>query len=295
MVYGFASLHPRVCFLYFALLLSFCMLFLHPLLLGATLAAVIGLNLSLDGGRALRRSIGGYMILALFIFIVNPLFSSRGATILFYVWDRAVTLESVVYGALFSVSMLCLLIAFTALNLVLNPGKLLLLLSPIAPQTAFAVTVTMRFVPLLTRRLKAIMTVQRAMGYFTDGMGRRRYAREAMETLHALVSWSLEEALQTAASMRSRGYGIGRRSSADEQTMDGRDWLVCWVLLVVGGNSLIGRLMGVHAYEVYPRLEPLGESPLGWLHLASYLAFLALPLIMNEKERLHWRHIRSNM
>ncbi|PLT47726.1 Transmembrane component CbrV of energizing module of predicted cobalamin ECF transporter [Paenibacillus pasadenensis] len=295
MVFGFASLHPRVSFAYFALLLLCCMLLRHPVLLAATLAAALLLNLSLDGGRRLRRSLPAYLLIALLAAVANPLFSSRGETILFYLRDRPVTLEAIAYGGLSAAALLSLLLVFTAFNLVLDSGRLLRLLAPVAPQTAFAVTVSMRFVPLLTRRLGEIRSVQRALGDLPEGMGRRRYLREGMETLHALVAWSLEEALQTALSMRARGYGIGPRSSADVSRLDGRDWAFLWALLLLGCNILIGRVSGVHAYEAYPRLEPLQETPLGWVHLGCYLLFLALPVLMNGKERLHWRLIRSKM
>ncbi|WP_164763154.1 energy-coupling factor transporter transmembrane component T [Paenibacillus humicus] len=292
---GFNGLHPAVAMLYFLVLLVSCMMFTDPVMSGLTLLALVALHLSLDGGRTMRRGLKLYAVLALFIFITNPLFSSRGATILFYFRDRPVTQESVVYGALFALSLVNVLLAFAAYSLVITSDKFLLLAAPIAPQTAFAITVTLRFIPLLTRRLKQIMTVQRAFGYIYPGMRKKLLMREGMETMHTLVAWSLEESMQSAASMRSRGYGSGKRSSAVRYRMEARDWACLWLIVLLGSQIVIGRLYGVHDYEVFPRLQPLDVSLSAWVHLGCYAVFLAIPPVMNGKERLHWRIIRSRM
>ncbi|MNJ39611.1 Energy-coupling factor transporter transmembrane protein EcfT [compost metagenome] len=295
MVYGFSGLHPGISLIYFAVLLGACMMFQHPIYLLMALLIIVVLLISLDGGRALKKVIKGYLLIALIIFISNPFFSSRGATILFYVLDRPVTMEAIVYGAIFAVSLLNILLAFVAFNLIVTPEKLLYLLTPIAPRTAFVITVTLRFVPLLTRRLKQIMMIQRVMGYLHPGGNKKQLMREGMETMHTLISWSLEEALQTASSMRARGYGIGRRSSGTQYRMDRRDKVVLWIMITTGMNVVIGVLFGVNHYEVYPRLQSLQWSPQIGIHLLSYCVFLGIPIVMNGKEWLHWRIIRSKM
>ncbi len=44
--------------------------------------------------------------------MVNPLLNNRGATELFRLWGRSVTLESVLYGLLSSLMLLCVLLWF---------------------------------------------------------------------------------------------------------------------------------------------------------------------------------------
>ncbi len=124
---GFTSLHPAVCFGYFALLVLFAMVVKHPVYLLSLLGTVVALNYLLDRGRELRRNARWYLLLGLAVFIMNPLFSSRGATILFYLGQRPVTLESIVYGGLFALSLLGILLAFLAYNRVITPDRFLYL------------------------------------------------------------------------------------------------------------------------------------------------------------------------
>ncbi|WP_211746054.1 energy-coupling factor transporter transmembrane component T [Paenibacillus sp. Marseille-Q4541] len=300
MVYGFASLHPRLCFIYFAGLITICMLVKHPVYLGAAFLVTILLNFSIDRGRSLRKGLVRYLLIALVIFITNPLFSSRGATILFYLLDRPVTLESIVYGAIFAISLLSVLFAFVAFNLIITPEKMLYLITPFAPRTAFIVTVTLRFVPLLTSRLKEIMTIKRIMGQGKEQSQQMKKSKKnrmqnGMESLHTLISWSLEEALITASSMRARGYGVTKRSSARIYKMDNRDRIVMWIIILTGTNLIIGAWYGVNRYDIYPRLSQMTWTSLYSFHFTCFLLYLLFPLFMNGKEWLHWYLIRSKM
>ena len=144
---GFSKLHPRLCFLYFIVSLIASMIFKHPIYLYTLLMVSILLNWSLDGGKALSKVIKSYLMMAFIVFVLNPIFSSRGATILFYLFDQPVTFESIVYGTQFSISLLTILILFVSYNLVITPDKFLYLFGSVLPKVAFIITVTLRFVP----------------------------------------------------------------------------------------------------------------------------------------------------
>jgi energy-coupling factor transport system permease protein len=295
MVFGFSSLHPWLCFAYFIILVCSNMLWLHPVYLLVTLTVVIALNLSIDRGRSMRKSMKGYLLIAVIVFVTNPFFSGRGAKVLFYIFDRPFTLESVAYGALYAVSLLNILLAFAAYSLIVTPDKFLYLLSPILPRSAFVIAIALRFVPLLMSRLKQIMLIQQLLGALNHQGSKRRLIREGMDTLHALISWSLEEALQTAGSMRARGYGVGLRSSAVVYRMERRDVFVLWVMILTGVHVMIGALYGVNRYDIYPVLQSPAWTPEVGLHLSCFVILISIPVVLNVKEWLYWRIIRSRM
>ncbi len=116
--------------------------------------------------RGLVKPLPYYLLLALIIFISNPLLTSRGRTILFYFRDLPVTLEAIAYGALFAMSLLAVLIGFIGYNSIVTPNRFLYLFARFAPRTVFVITVAMRFVPLLKRRIQEIIRVQKSQGYF---------------------------------------------------------------------------------------------------------------------------------
>lgn len=56
-------------------------------------------------------------------------------------------------------------------------------------------------------------------------------AGRPLPILSAMLTWSFENAVETADSMRSRGYGLKGRTSFSIYRMSRRDWvLLCWML-----------------------------------------------------------------
>lgn len=290
---GFASLHPALSFAYFVLLVIYAMVFMHPVYLLSILLCTVILNILLDQGESLKKNIKFYLIMAGVIIVLNPLFTGRGATILFYFRDRPVTLEAISYGVLFALTLLGILIAFLAYNRVITPDRFLYLFSSIAPKTTFNITVILRFIPLMKRRLQEITAVQQAIGGYT-GKTKVQKAKEGMETLNILVSWSLESSLQTAASMRARGYETpGKRSSAVVYRLDKRDLFWLSFMSFTAVLSLVGLYFGYGQFEVYPRLDKL--FPVFTWHYIVTLLFLAFPIYIESRELIQWHFIRSKI
>ncbi|HHX51081.1 MAG TPA: energy-coupling factor transporter transmembrane protein EcfT, partial [Clostridia bacterium] len=88
----FSSMHPATCFCYYLGVLVLSMILFHPLFLGTALLVLILLNYCQDKGEHLRDLLPYYLFLSLLIVLFNPLLNRRGATILFYLLDRQVTL-----------------------------------------------------------------------------------------------------------------------------------------------------------------------------------------------------------
>lgn len=292
MIGSFASLHPFVCFLYFFIAMVFSMIFKHPIYLMTQLFMWIVFCGLLDGGERLKKSLKGYLLMATFVFIMNPLFSSRGATLLFYFRDRPVTLESTVFGLLFALSLLTFLIIFIAYNQVITPDKFLYLTASLIPKTAFSILVTMRFVPLFQRRMSEIASVQRSQGKLLSSQSKKQHLKDSMETLNTLVSWSLEAALQTAASMRSRGYGCGKRTSVVRYRMTNRDWGMLLCIGITSVTAIYGRFFGYGMIEIYPQIQGMAMNLWACLHFCAFFLFTAIPILLDGKERVQWHFIR---
>ena len=107
-----------------------------------------------------------------------------------------------------------------------------------------------------------------------------------MENFSILVTWSLENAVETADSMRARGYGTAKRTAYSPFRFAVHDGLALAALSALLAVHLVFLLRG-DGYVFYPRLGPLDAVPLG--AYAAYAALLAFPLILEAKERWSWR------
>ena len=97
--HAFLACHPAVNLLYFVLVLTFSMFFLHPLCLAVSLCAALWCAAQLNGGTAVRRTALWLAPTAILAALVNLAFNHQGATILAYLPSgNPLTLESIAYG-----------------------------------------------------------------------------------------------------------------------------------------------------------------------------------------------------
>ncbi|CAM3228759.1 energy-coupling factor transporter transmembrane component T [Filibacter tadaridae] len=287
---GLERMHPFVLFLYYVAVGVLAMYFNHPLFLGVGCIVLILVNLTHDNGKALKKWIPMLSVMCAVIILVNPFINSRGTHIFFYFRGKQVTLEATLYGAVLSMSLVLILLMFISFNLILNGNKFLFVFSRFLPRTAFLTMLAIRFVPLLNRRLDEIADVQRVKGLSIKTGTIRQRAKSGMVILQVLLTWSLEEAIETSDSMKARGYGIGKRSPYIPYRLARQEvgWLVTLAVLLL--ICLVGGLLGYGKIIIYPQLGTLQLYPIDWIVFISMLVIMAFPLLIEGRELLKWNY-----
>ena len=96
---AFSRYHPLVNFLFFALVLAYSMVLMHPVCLAVSLLGALLYAGQLEGRRALARHLRVALPVLLLAALVNPAFNHAGVTILIYLPSgNPLTLESIAYG-----------------------------------------------------------------------------------------------------------------------------------------------------------------------------------------------------
>jgi energy-coupling factor transport system permease protein len=292
---GFRSMHPSVALLYYAGLLLFAVLVFHPLFLATEIAGLLVLLLLQGQGRLLLRGLPVMLLMAASVALLNPLFSHRGAHILFYWLDQPVTLEAVLYGLMMMAVLLTVFIWFISYNYTVTTDRFMYLFAAAAPRTALLTLMAIRFVPLFQRRLRQITLIQRLRGVDVSTGSLRKRMRDGMTLLKVLLTWSLEEALQTGDSMTARGYGTAKRSTYSIYKLDLQDKLVLVLLTVSGVVTLLCWLQGYGTLDIYPRMKRVG---FGWqdaVMYGSFCLFVLIPAGLEGKEKWLWRSSKRNI
>ena len=104
------------------------------------------------------------------------------------------------------------------------------------------------------------------------------------------VSWSLEESMFTAKSMKARGYNATERTSYLSYKFSNADFAFIALIIITVGIIIVGLLHGVGMINIYPSIDfKFSNLPFNIYYLA-FILFL-LPLIYLEiKERILWRN-----
>lgn len=292
MTRGIHSFHPIVCFLYYMGATALVMLYKHPVFLVIGAMILILFNIQLDKGKSLKNWFKMLVFISAFFLIINPLFNHRGTHILFYLHYNPIMLEAVIIGLISAISIFTIMVLFTSYNLVITADKFLFLFSRWLPQWALLTMLSMRFVPLLKRRLQEIETVQKAKGLtVTEGKIKER-AKNGILLVQILLTWSLEEAIQTADSMAARGYGIMKRSKYTPYKMIMRDWLTIIYLVILIAIGIVGWWLGDGVLSVYPVLETMYIQGREWFYLLIFMLYMGSPLIIEGREVLLWHSWR---
>ena len=280
---------------FFAAVMLITAFVLHPVITGISLAAACTYTVYLKGRKALLFDLAFVLPLLLIVAALNPLFNHEGVTVLFFLWNgNAVTLEAVLYGAVSACMFAALIMWFYCLNAVMSADKYVYLFGRIIPVLSLIFSMVLRFVPRIFKRIAEVSRAQRSIA---PPMGKSipRGVRHGMSVLSVTVTWALESAVGVSDSMRSRGYGLPGRTSFSVFRFDGRDGLTLGVMIGSFALSVAAIALKRIWFRFYPSIKYEGLSPLA---LAGFIAFLILcmiPVLLNVKESISWRLLRSKI
>lgn len=292
---SFSSYHPLVNFLFFAEVLGFSMFLLHPLCLGISLACAVGYDIYLNGRKAVGFCIKGILPMMVITALLNPLFSHEGRTILTYLPSgNPLTLESILYGLAAAGMLAAVVLWFACFNAVITSDKFVYLFGRIIPALSLVLSMALRFVPRFMAQLKVVTRAQKCIGKDPSQGSLFHRIRCAGSILSVMLTWALENGIDTADSMKSRGYGLPGRTAFSVYRFDKRDRQALICLLVLGAAVLAGAAFDGLTWRYFPTVK-WSTTPLSFGVLAAYTALCALPLILNWKEDRKWNALRSKI
>lgn len=263
----FSLCHPLLNFFYFGVVLLFTMFNQHPIFLLISYAGAVAYGVLLNGWRkTLKQSLLFTLPGLLIIALMNPMFNHYGVTMLYYVESSGnwITLEALVYGLVLGGLMYVVIQWFSCYNTVMTTDKFVYLFGRIIPALSLVLSMALRFVPRFLRQLKVIRNGQKAMGRDVSEGSLLNRAKYGLQILSILVTWALENAIETSDSMRSRGYGLHGRTAFSIYRFTKRDYIVGVLMLGLFAVFTAGCAGGA-AYAVYdPRILLAGFSVNGY-------------------------------
>lgn len=276
---GFSKLHPVTNFLFFLGAIGFGVVFQHPAYLAAGVAAA-GLYYILLQKRKALRSIAVMVPLFLLVAVLNPFFNTRGAHVLFRVFDRPYTLEALCYGAAVGAILVITLLWFGCYSRIMTEDKFTALFGRLAPSLSLLLVMVFRLVPSLTEKTRQIIGARRSIGMGGEQTPKKEKLQNAMTVLTVLTGWSLESGILTADSMRSRGYGTARRTNFHLYRFTVSDGIALLAMGVTAAITLYGVFAGATTAKYTPALSFAPVTPM----LAGYCLYLLIPTIIHLKE-----------
>ncbi len=291
----FSRCHPLVNFLYFCFVIGFAMFCLHPICLGLSLLVSLLYAARLTGGKSLR-TLRRLLPFAAFAVLLNAGFNHAGLTVLFYLpTGNPVTGESILYGVASAAMLASVLLWFICWSAVMSSDKFLYLFGRVIPSLSLVLSMTMRFIPRFKAQFESVWESQKALGNEPDGEGLLTRLRHVLQCFSAVITWSLENTVDTADSMRARGYGTARRTCYTNYRMDERDrtlllWIcACGIFLICGCAA-----KGLD-WRWFPNVQGMLWQPLTIILYLDYAVLAATPLLLDWKCKKSWNALSSTI
>jgi energy-coupling factor transport system permease protein len=288
----FSGCHPIVNFTYFALVIAFAMIFMHPVCLASSLFCAFAYSIYLEGRKAVRSGLVYMLPMLVFAALINPAFNHEGGTILAYLpGGNPLTLESIVYGAAAAAALVTVITWFTCFNAVITSDKFVYLFGRVIPALSLILSMTLRLAPRFKTQIKVVSNAQKCVGRDVSNGSVLRRARHGIKILSIMVTWALENAIETADSMKSRGYGLPGRTAFSIYRFDRRDAGTLAFLLLCGAYIAVGSAAGGLYFRYFPTVKGLWGGVYTVSIFLAYFALGAAPLILNLREDHKWRSL----
>ena len=235
---------------------SFCcaltlvgMLFAHPLVLGAGLAAVVFAGVAAGVGREVGRTLVLSLPLALLIALVNPLVYPEGDTLLVRGGELLgrrfdVTLEALAAGGLAGLRIMEVVAALGLLSAAVDPDELLRLFRRVSYRSALTASLAVRLVPVLARDATRMSDASRC----------RPEPPARLAVARATVAGALDRAVDVAAALEVRGYALAGRPAKARRPWSRHDLRVAAAAVAIAAAAVLGKLSGAAGLEFYPRV-----------------------------------------
>ena len=291
----FATYHPIINFGFFCGVIGLGIFLMHPVFLAVGMAASLIYALMLGGKGTLKFFLSFMLPVILLIIVINPLFNHRGETILFYLGNNYLTLEALAYGMCIAFMLASVIMWFSCYNSIMTSDKFIYLFGRIMPAVSLIFSMVMRFVPNYKMQIKKISDAQKCIGRDVSNGTVMQRARHGAKIISVMFTWALENAIDTADSMRSRGYGLKNRTTFSIYRFDRRDAAAGIVMLAAACVVIAGAASGKCSIEFYPNIVMTEMDPFGIAVYAAYLVLCFFPIAIEVKEVLTWRLMQSRI
>jgi len=280
--------HPMVSFLFFmgAILTSICIS--HPIFIlisiFTSIVCMVQLKEQIDG-----KFIVELFIVALMIGILNALFNTRGKIVLFTYFHRPFTFEAFLYGIDTGGMFLTVLFWFTSLQMVITNDRLCYIMKGYFPTLTFLFQMILHLIPKSERNFRKIEHERKCIGMVLEDTKRNRFLA-TREIVSAVVSQTFENGMITSDSMKSRGYGEGKRSSFLIFSWNKEDIICLIVLTGLLCGVFFCRLKGGLTYS-YDTWKSMSQNRYTVLGLICALIYCGIPEMIYVWEEIKWNSL----
>lgn len=291
----FDSYHPMINLIYFVGAITCTICFQHPVFLGISFVCAFLYSVKLNGWKSLLLNVV-LVILAMVYALWYSYYNHFGVTNLRMNFiGNQITLEALVYGAVRGIVVITSVIWFVCIFTLITADKIVYLFGRISPKLSLFLSILLRTVPRIKVRAKRIEISREGIGRgIVQGNLWERFLH-LLSLISILITWTLEDFVESSNSMKSRGYSLRGRTAFSIYRFDNRDR--GFVIAFFGCLTFVLMAVLFNQTNIYydPMIIMNRITVMSYVFYIAYAAFLLLPLGLQLVGEWKFKRLRNHV
>ena len=257
---GFTRNHPITQLVFFVSVIGVNMIILHP----------VFLLISFIGGASYICCISGF----------GKMFT---------------LLESIIFGCAAAVLMTVMINWFSCINKLMTSDRIIYLFGKPAPKLALLISMVLNFSGKLSAHYKEVKDARECLYRASGKKGLIARLRNSVTVFSSIIQWSLENSVDTADSMISRGYCSGKRTSFDLFMFRKQDIVVTALFLVIDVYIIYSYINDMISFSYYPVFTIGINSTGAYIAFVLFFILCMTPYLTEKREARKWKYLQSRI
>lgn len=280
----FSKYNPKAAFSFFLIEILLTIVIFNPIMLAVSFVSAFVYKLKLEGRGAFLYLLKFILPLVLLVTVFNFAFSHYGMTILFVFCDMNFTAESLFYGFTQGLLLGSAVMWFSCYSSVITAERFIAVFGRIMPNTALVFSMVLSFIPRLKKNAAEISDAR----LLIDGENK---IKKSINSFSALITMTLEQSIETADSMKARGYSK-ERNIYSKHRFSVQDLLLIIFTVFSGAVLLVLKWLGKFDFLFDPIIKMQGFS----VYAVILFAILSLlPVIIDFLEDMRWFYLKQKI
>ncbi len=287
----FDSYHPMINLIYFVAAIGCAICFRQPVFLGISFVCGFLYSTKLGGVKMLLLN-AVFTLLGICYAGWYSYYNHFGVTELSVNFiGNQITMEAVVCGLVNGLIAANVLMWFCCIFMLITADKIVYLFGRVSPKLSLFLSILLRTVPRVKARAIRIEISREGIGRgIRQGCLWSRFLH-LISLISILITWTLEDFVESAVSMRSRGYSLKGRTAFSIYRFDNRDrglviaffWCITLVMMAVLFNQTS------MCFDPVIIMNPI--TTWSYLFYIGYAVFLLLPMALQIVGEYHFRRL----
>lgn len=276
----FDSYHPTINLIYFVSAIGFAIWFNHPVFVAISYVAAFAYSVKLNRKRGFIFNACLVPLTVLYAglyayynhFGVTPLRQN--------IIGNSITVEALVYGFVLGITIASVIMWMSCVFTVFSADKVVYLFGKVSPKLSLFISIMLRSVPRIKERAIRINASQRGIGRGVQDGNIVARLINVIRLISMLITWTLENFVESAKSMKCRGYSLKGRTAFSIYRFDNRDRSVVLEMFICLTFTAMAIMLDQTSVFYDPEIIMNRITTVSIVFYVAYAVFLLLPMAL---------------